>query len=228
MTAMNETSTITLPEYHNLLALLLLNLNTPSVSSSYTTQEEEMIKKKRRRDNAHTESGARQQNRAGRQVPDPDKDPDLTHKTHHQKRKTQTKPVYHQRARKHKPYTREKNHTPKRQNKKEKPHDTFPPHQPCNLATTQPTQTRIQSLPHTSFLHPCRHPFLHPTRIPSTRLLTPATIPLSTYCLPSLYTPPVLPPIVTVPPPVSTLLLATVPMPVSVSLPLALNLCSAP
>lgn len=53
MTAMNETSTITLPECHNLLALLLLNLNTPSVSSSYNTQEEEMIKKKKR-DNAHT------------------------------------------------------------------------------------------------------------------------------------------------------------------------------
>jgi len=91
MTAMNETSTITLPECHNLLALLLLNLNTPSVSSSSTTQEEEMIKKRKKRDNAHTESGARQQNRASRQVPDPDKETDLTHKTHHQKKRKKDK-----------------------------------------------------------------------------------------------------------------------------------------
>ena len=103
MPTKNETSTITLPEYHNLLALLLLNLNTPPVSSSSTTQEEEMIKKRKKRDNAHTESGVRQQNRASRQVPDPDKETDLTHKTHHQKerdechtkKERQTKPVYH-------------------------------------------------------------------------------------------------------------------------------------
>lgn len=83
MPTMNETSTITLPECHNLLALLLLSLNTPLVSSSSTTQEE--LKKKERRENTHTEPGARQQNGAGRQVPDPDKETDLTHKTHYQK-----------------------------------------------------------------------------------------------------------------------------------------------
>ena len=112
MPTMNETSTITLPEYHNLLALLLLSLNTPSVSSSSTTQEEEMIKKKERRETMLTQSQVQDSRRVGRQVPDPDKDPDLTHKTHHQKERR----VSHQkrktdktslppRARKHKPHT---------------------------------------------------------------------------------------------------------------------------
>ena len=53
MPTMNETSTITLPECHNILALLLLSLNTPSVSSSSTTQEEEMIKKEKKRQCSH-------------------------------------------------------------------------------------------------------------------------------------------------------------------------------
>lgn len=62
--------------------------------------------------------------------------------------------------------------THQRKNKKEKPHDTFPPHQPASPRAS----SRYR----------------------------PASNPLSTYCLPPLYTPPALPPIVTVPPSVST------------------------
>ena len=68
------------------------------------------------------------------------------------------------------PKTKKKNHTT---------HSRLTNHSTPRL---QPTQTHIQSLPHTSFLHPCRHPFLHPIRIPSTRLLTPCYHPLTTYC----------------------------------------------
>lgn len=71
--------------------------------------------------------------------------------------------------------------------KKEKPHDTFPPHQPQHPATPADTQTRIQSLPHTSFLHPCHHPSLHPIRILSTLLTTPCYHSLPTYRPPLLY-----------------------------------------
>ena len=97
---------------------------------------------------------------------------------------------------------REESH-PKRQNKKEKPHDTFPPHQPASprdLAhrpTIQSPAPHTQSLSyttHTPCLHLCHHPYLHPTRILPTRLPTLSYTP----------TPTMLPPIVTVPPPVST------------------------
>lgn len=181
MPTMNETSTITLPEYHNLLALLLLNLNTPPVSSSSTTQEEEMIKKKKR-DNAHIEPGARQQNRASRQVPDPDKETDLTHKTRYQKErdechikkrktdKTSLPPASTQTQTIH---PREESHPKK---KKEKPHDTFPPHQPAS--PRDPSRHRPTSNhPLLPIPTPPPSSSLHPIRIPSTRLLTPATIP---------------------------------------------------
>lgn len=76
-------------------------------------------------------------------------------------------------------HTPERRITPQRDKKKKRKTTRHIPsltsqHHPAIPADTQ---TRIQSLPHTSFLHPCRHPFLHPIRIPSTRLLTPATIP---------------------------------------------------
>lgn len=193
MPTMNETSatsTITLPECHNILVLLLLNLNTSSVSSSSTTQEEE-LKKKERRENAHTESGARQQNGAGRQVPDPDKETDRPHTQDApskketsvtSKKERQTKPVYHH-ERANTNHTPERRITPQRdKKKKEKPHDTFP-RSPTTWHTDPQSnpQRHTLNLPltptHTPCLHPCRHPFLHPIRIPSTRLLTPATIP---------------------------------------------------
>lgn len=187
MPTMNETSTITLPEYHNLLALLLLSLNTPSVSSSSTTQEEEMIKKRKKRDNAHTESGARQQKSRSsstrsrqRSRPYTQDTPSKRETSVTPKKERQTKPVYHHEH-------ANTNHTPKRritpQRDKKKNHTTHSrltsQHHPAIPAATQ---THIQSLPHTSFLHPCRHPFLHPIRIPSTRLLTPCYHPLTTYC----------------------------------------------
>lgn len=189
MTAMNETSatsTITLPEYHNLLALLLLSINTPSVSSSSTTQEEE-LKKKERRDNAHTEPGARQQNRASRQASYLEKETDLTHKTRYQKERSVTSKKKNRQNQSTTSEHTNTNHTPERRitpqrdkKKKEKPHDTFPPHQPQHPATPADTQTSIQSLPHTSFLHPCHHLFLHPTHILSTHLLTFAHTPTLT------------------------------------------------
>lgn len=182
MPTMNETSTITLPEYHNLLALLLLSLNTPSVSSSSTTQEE-LKKKRKKRDNAHTESGARQQNGAGRQVPDPDKETDLTHKIHHQKkkqvlhqkRKTDKTVYHHEHANTN--HVHERGITHQRKKKKEKPHDTFP-RSPTTWHTDPQSnpQRHTLNLPltptHTPCLHPCYHPFLHPTRILPTRLPT--------------------------------------------------------
>ena len=97
---------------------------------------------------------------------------------------------------------REESH-PKDKNKKEKPHDTFPPHQPQHPATWHPDpqsnpQRHTLNLPltptHTPCLHPCYDPFLHPTRILPTRLPTLSYTP----------TPTLLPPIVTVPPPMST------------------------
>lgn len=152
------------------------------------------MKKKERRENTHTGPGARQQNGAGRQVPDPDKETDLTHKTRyqkerrvsHQKRKTDKTSLPPASTQTQTTCMREESH-PKDKNKKEKPHDTFPPHQPQHPATPADTQTRIQSLPHTSFLHPCHHPSLHPIRILSTLLTTPCYHSLPTYRPPLLY-----------------------------------------
>ena len=231
MTAMNETSTITLPECHNLLALLLLSLNAPSVSSSSTTQEEE-LKKKERRENTHTEPGARQQNGAGRQVPDPDKETDLTHKIHHQKKKQ----VLHQkrktdktslppRARKHKPYTREKNHTPKRKKKNHTTHSRLTSqHHPATPADTDPHPIPPTYFLPTSLPSPIPTPYPHTVHTPTDTLL-----PSPDHILPAATSsPPVsLLYAATLPPPACTLS-ATALMPVSVSLPLALNLCSAP
>lgn len=153
MTAMNETSTITLPEYHNLLALLLLNLNTPSVSSSSTTQEEEMIKK--REEETMLTQNQVQDSRTEQVIKHHTWRKRQTSHTRHaiKKRETsvtpkkekQTKPVYHQRARKHKPHTREKNHTPKRQKEKRKTTRHIPASPASITPRLQPTQTRIQS-----------------------------------------------------------------------------------
>ena len=145
MPTMNETSTITLPEYHNLLALLLLSLNTPSVSSSSTTQEEEMIKKERR-ETMLTQSQVQDSRRVGRQVPDPDKDPDLTHKTHHQKerrvshqkKERQTKPVYHHEH-------ANTNHTPER---RITPTITQPTQNPKTKKKNHTTHSRLTSQHH--------------------------------------------------------------------------------
>lgn len=190
MTAMNETSTITLPEYHNLLALLLLNLNTPpNLLFLYHTRRRD-DQKKRRRDNAHTEPGARQQNRASHQASYLEKETDLTHKTHHQrerrvshqKRKTDKTSLPPTSAQTQTTHPREESH-PKRQKEKKKNHTTHSrltsQHHPATPADTDPHPIIRQLLHHPlPCLHiSCRHPSLHPIRIPSTRLLTPATIP---------------------------------------------------
>ena len=139
MPTMNETSTITLPEYHNLLALLLLSLNTPSVSSSSTTQEE-LKKKRKKRDNAHTESGARQQKSRSsstrsrqRSRPYTQDTPSKRETSVTPKKERQTKPVYHHEH-------ANTNHTPERR-------ITPTITQLTNHSTPrlQPTQTHIQS-----------------------------------------------------------------------------------
>ena len=125
-------------------------------------------------------------------------------------------------------HPREESHPKETKRKKEKPHDTFPPHQPASPRDSsrhRPASNHPSTSPSSPTLPPHLLPSPIPTPYPHT-VHTPTDTcyhPLSTYCLPPLYTPPALPLIVTVPPPVSTLLLATVPMPVSVSLPLALN-----
>lgn len=161
MPTMNETSTITLPEYHNLLALLLLSLNTPSVSSSSTTQEEEMIKKRKKRDNAHTESGARQQKSRSsstrsrqRSRPYTQDTPSKRETSVTPKKERQTKPVYHHEH-------ANTNHTPERRitptitqptqnpKTKKKNHTTHSPRsQPRNLATTQPPHRHTSNPSH--------------------------------------------------------------------------------
>ena len=154
MPTMNETSTITLPEYHNLLALLLLNLNTPSVSS--TTQEEEMIEKRKKRDNAHTEPGARHQNRTSRQASYLEKETDLTHKTRYQKER-QTKPVYHHEH-------ANTNHTPER---RITPNITQPTQNPKTKKKNRTTHSRAHPppAPRDSSRHrpTSNHPVLHPS-----------------------------------------------------------------
>lgn len=241
MTAMNETSTITLPEYHNLLALLLLNLNTPSVSSSYTTQEEEMIKK--REEETMLTQNQVQDSRTEQVIKHHTWRKRQTSHTRHAIKKRETSVTPKKKNRQNQSTTNERantNHTPERRitpqrdkKKKEKPHDTFPPHQPASPRDSsrhRPASNHPSTSPSSPTLPPHLLPSPIPTPYPHT-VHTPTDTcyhPLSTYCLPPLYTPPVLPPIVTVPPPVSTFLPATVPIPVSVSLPLALNLCSAP
>lgn len=193
MTAMNETSTITLPKCHNLLALLLLNLNTPPVSSSSTTQEEE-LKKKERRENTHTEPGAKQQNGAGRQVPDPDKETDLTHKIHHQKRdnchtkkrktdKTSLPPASTQTQTMR---MREESHT--KGKRKKKNHTTHSRLTSQHHPATQPTRSHPTpaplTYPHISLLHlpsPLSTPYPHTAHTSTNTFLHtyahPATIP---------------------------------------------------
>ena len=128
-----------------------------------------------------TQSQVQDSRRVGRQVPDPD----LTHKTHHQKERR----VSHQkrktdktslppRARKHKPYTREENHTPKRKKKNHTTHSRLTSqHHPATPADTDP-----HPIPPTYFLPTSLPSPIHPIRIPSTRLLTPCYHPLTTYC----------------------------------------------
>lgn len=110
-----------------------------------------------------TQSQVQDSRRVGRQVPDPDKDPDLTHKTHHQKerrvshqkkKERQTKPVYHHEH-------ANTNHTPERRitptitqptqnpKTKKKNHTTHSPRsQPRNLATTQPPHRHTSNPSH--------------------------------------------------------------------------------
>lgn len=86
------------------------------------------------------------------------------------KKEKQTKPVYHQRERKHKPYTREKNHTPKRQKKKRKTTRHIPAlthhlaHRPTIQSPAPHTQPSSYSYPHslsTSLLSPIPTPYPH-------------------------------------------------------------------
>lgn len=139
-----------------------------------------------------TQSQVQDSRRVGRQVPDPDKDPDLTHKTHHQKerrvshqkKERQTKPVYHH-EHANTNHVHERGITHQRKKKKEKPHDTFP-RSPTTWHTDPQSnpQRHTLNLPltptHTPCLHPCYHPFLHPTRILPTRLPTLSYTPTST------------------------------------------------
>lgn len=103
-----------------------------------------------------TQSQVQDSRRVGRQVPDPDKDPDLTHKTHHQKerdechtkkRKTD-KTSLPPRARKHTPERRitptitQPTQNPKTKKKNHTTHSRLTNHSTPRL---QPTQTHIQS-----------------------------------------------------------------------------------
>ena len=167
MPTMNETSTITLPECHNLLALLFLNLNTPSVSSSSTTQEEEMIKKKeKKRQCSHrTRCKTAEQSKSSSIIPGerdrphtqdtPSKKRD---KCHIKKKERQTKPVYHH-EHANTNHVHERRITPQRdKKKKEKPHDTFP------------------ASPTTAPRDPSRHPDPHPIILFSAHLRAPVLI----------------------------------------------------
>ena len=239
MTAMNETSTITLPECHNLLALLLLNLNTLLVSSSSTTQEEEMIKKEKKRQCSHrtrckTAEQSKSSSTRSRQRDRPHKQDTPSKKkrqvSHQKKKDRQNQSTTNERA--------NTNHTHERgityDKKKEKRKTTR--HIPASPASITPRPSRYdpiqsptpltQSLLHyphslsTSLLSPLPTPYSHTAHtLNYTLLTTPCPHTACRHCTHH----PVLPPIVTVPPPVSTLLLATAPMLVSVSLPLALN-----
>lgn len=142
----------------------------------------------------------------------------------HQKRKTD-KTSLPPRARKHKPYTREKNHTPKRKKKNHTTHSRLTSqHHPATPADTDPHPIPPTYFLPTSLPSPIPTPYPHTVHTPTDTLL-----PSPDHILPAATSsPPVsLLYAATLPPPACTLS-ATVPMPVSVSLPLALNLCSAP
>lgn len=147
MPTMNETSTITLPECHNILALLLLSLNTPSVSSSSTTQEEEMIKKEKKRQCSHrtrckTAEQSRSSSTRSRQRDKPhtqDTPSKKERRVSHQKRKTDKTSPPPASAQTQTIHPREESHPKETKQKKEKPHDTFPPHQPQHPATPADT-----------------------------------------------------------------------------------------
>ena len=104
-----------------------------------------------------TQSQVQDSRRVGRQVPDPDKDPDLTHKTHHQKerrvshqKERQTKPVYHHEhantnhtpERRITPTITQPTQNPKTKKKNHTTHSRLTNHSTPRL---QPTQTHIQS-----------------------------------------------------------------------------------
>ena len=140
-----------------------------------------------------TQSQVQDSRRVGRQVPDPDKDPDLTHKTHHQKERR----VSHQKKKDRQNQStttstqtqttcmREESH-PKETKRKKKNHTTHSrltsQHHPATPADTDPHPIIRQLLHHPlPCLHiSCYHPFLHPTRILPTRLPTLSYTPTST------------------------------------------------
>ena len=91
----------------------------------------------------------------------------------HQKRKTDKTSLPPASAQTQTIHPREEPHPKK---KKEKPHDTFPPHQPAS--PRDPSRHRPTSNhPLLPIPTPPPSSSLHPIHIPSTRLLTPATIP---------------------------------------------------
>ena len=157
MTSMNETSTITLPEYHNLLAFLLLSLNTPSVSSSSTTQEEEMIKKREEEriltqnqvQDSRTEQVVKYQIQTKRQTSHT-RYTIKKRQVSHQKKERQTKPVYHHEhantnhtpERRITPTITQPSQNPKTKKKNHTTHSRLTNHSTPRL---QPTQTHIQS-----------------------------------------------------------------------------------
>ena len=105
----------------------------------------------------------------------------------HQKRKTDKTSLPPASTQTQTTHLREESH-PKETKRKKKNHTTHS--RLTNHSTPRPqpdTQTRIQSLPHTSFLHPCHKPSLHPTHILSTHLLTFAHTPTPTVPPPCLH-----------------------------------------
>ena len=152
MPTMNETSTITLPECHNILALLLLSLNTPSVSSSSTTQEEEMIKKEKKRQCSHrtrckTAEQSRSSSTRSRQRDKPhtqDTPSKKERRVSHQKRKTDKTSLPPASAQTQTIHPREESH-PKETKQKKKNHTTHSRLTNHSTPRLQPTQTHIQS-----------------------------------------------------------------------------------
>ena len=149
MPTMNETSTITLPEYHNLLALLLLNINTPPVSSSSTTQEEEtMLTQNQGQDKTAEQNKSSSIIPGERSRPHTQDTPSKKRQVSHQKKERQTKPVYHH-EHANTNHTPERRITPQRDKTKKKNHTTHSrAHPPPGTQTHNP----IPSATHSTFL----------------------------------------------------------------------------
>lgn len=164
MPTMNETSTITLPEYHNLLALLLLNLNTPGLLFLYHTRRRDDQKKKEERQCSHrTRCKTAEQSRSSstrsrqRSRPYTQDTPSKRETSVTPKKERQTKPVYHHEhantnhtpERRITPTITQPTQNPKTKKKNHTTHSRLTNHSTPRL---QPTQTHIQSssTPHTN------------------------------------------------------------------------------